>query len=175
MKPRNAYLPCLVLLLGCAVAQAGPPDLSRVRERDFEVQPTDGTRVPLASLLPSDRPIVVEFWATWCAPCRKLTPSLQKLFERYDSGDVTFLGLTIDDPAKDRDLVERLMVEEGVTFPVAFASQELFRFMNERDEVAVPKVLVYDANGKVVTHITSYSIFTARRVAKAVRRAMAQR
>lgn len=162
----------LLLLLGWAAAHAEPPDLGSVRASGFEVTLGDGTRVPLASLLPADRPAVVEFWATWCSPCRKLTPSVQKLYERYDSEQLTVLGLTVEDFGKDRDKVAKFLEEEGVTFPIGFASDELFLFMNEREEVALPKVLVYDADGGIRAHITSYSFLSAGRIARAVRHAI---
>ncbi len=50
----------------------------------------------------------------------------------------------------------------------------MFLFMNRRGEVAVPKILVFDNEGKVVEHITSYSPLTARRVAKAVARVLGE-
>lgn len=135
----------------------------------------DGTRRSLDSLVPSDRPAVIEFWATWCPPCRKLTPTFQKLSERHGPKTLTVLGLTMDHFDKDADKVKHFINEEGVTFPVAFASEELFQFMNQRDEVGLPKVLIYDGDGKVVEHIVSYSFLSAGRVRKAVRKVLEKR
>lgn len=163
---------CFALLVSCSFATADPPDLSKIRSSGFDIIMIDGTHQSLASLVPSDRPAVIEFWATWCAPCRKLTPTLQKLSERHNPETLTVLGLTMDHFERDTDKVKMFVKEEGVTFPVAFASEELFQFMNERDEVGLPKVLIYDGKGKVIEHITSYSFLSAGRVKRAVRHAI---
>jgi len=166
---------CLSLLLAGALAQAAEaPDLDQVRAGGFTVTAPDGRRAPLSSLLPEDKPAVVEFWATWCTPCRKSLPSLEKLYTRHGSEEITVLALTIEDFDSDKDKVEKFVSEEGLTFPIAFAPRESFLFMNQRDEVAVPKILVYDADGQVVEHIISYSFRTSGRVEKAVTRALSK-
>jgi thiol-disulfide isomerase/thioredoxin len=172
MNPRTAFLCCAVLVITGASVQAGPPDVVQIHAGGFEVTLIDGTRVPISSILPAGRPAVVEFWATWCPPCRKSTRSLQELFERYDSRDLAVVGLTTENFDSDRGKVEQFVSEQGLTFPIAYVSKELFQFMNEREEVGVPKILIYERNGKVVEHIISYSPLTARRVARAVARAV---
>jgi len=127
--------------------------------------------VPLADLLPPGRPAVVEFWATWCAPCRKTIPHLVELSRRYPD-KLTVLGLTVENPDKDFEKVRKFVSEEGVTYPIAYTSRELFQFMNQRELVGVPKLLIYDAGGGVVEHILTYSPFTNRRIESAVNRAI---
>ena len=61
----------------------------------------------------ADRPVVVNFWASWCGPCRREQPGLQRLSEEYD-GRVAFVGVDfMDDPAAAREYVR----EFGVTYP----------------------------------------------------------
>ncbi len=127
--------------------------------------------MPLADLLPPGRPAVVEFWATWCAPCRKTIPHLVELSRRYPD-KLTVLGLTVENPDKDFEKVRKFVSEEGVTYPIAYTSRELFQFMNQRELVGVPKLLIYDAGGGVVEHILTYSPFTNRRIESAVNRAI---
>jgi len=172
MKAARPLLAGIVAALSVAWVLAGPPDLGQIHARGFEVTKIDGTGVPLTALLPANRPAVVEFWATWCTPCRKTAPTLQELSTRYGSTKLTVIGLTIEDPDTDRDKVEKFASEEGITYPLAFSPRELFQLMNEREELAVPKILVYDARGNVVEHITSYSFMTRRRLMKAVTRAL---
>lgn len=164
-----ALLPLLVL---APFASAAAPSLDQVRAHGFEVVTADGKRVPLADLVPAGRPAVVEFWATWCAPCRKTIPHLVELSKRYPGTKLTVLGLTIEDFTEDQAKVAKFVAEQGVTYPVAFATPELFRFMNQRAKVGVPKVLIYDANGNVVEHIVGYNPLTNRRIESAVSRAL---
>lgn len=166
----------VVLCSACALlvspALADPPDLLAVRERGFEVTGTDGTKTAFVDLVPAGRPAVLEFWATWCAPCRKITPVLQELFTRYGPEKLTIVGFSVEDPETATSKVDKYMSEKGVTYPVAFSPRELFQYMNEREEIGVPKILVFDAQGHVVEHITSYSPMTKRRIENAVKRAM---
>jgi thiol-disulfide isomerase/thioredoxin len=171
MRISIRFVAAAALLLISEKAIAAAPSLREVRARNFEVVSMTGERVPLADLLPEGRPVVVEFWATWCAPCRKTVPLLVELFARHEQGDISILGLNIENPVNDLDKVRKFLSDEGVSYPVAFASQELFEFMNEQDEPGVPKLLVYDTSGNLVEHILRYSPFTKRRIRKAVRRA----
>jgi thiol-disulfide isomerase/thioredoxin len=159
----------LVFAEGAVVAA---PPLREVRSRNFEVVTITGKRLPLADFLPEGRPAVVDFWATWCAPCRKTVPQLVKLSTRYEKAKLTILGLNIDNPASALEEVKEFILAEGVSYPVVFASHELFEFMNQQDRLGVPQLLFYDSEGNVGEHILKYSPLTTRRIKKAAGRAM---
>jgi thiol-disulfide isomerase/thioredoxin len=65
---------------------------------DFTLKDMNGVDVKLASF--KGKPIVVNFWATWCGPCRAEIPSLVELQKRYgeEGKDVVILGISVDDP-----------------------------------------------------------------------------
>lgn len=66
---------------------------------DFTLKDMNGVDVKLASF--KGKPIVVNFWATWCGPCRAEIPSLVELNKKYNeegAGDVVILGISVDDP-----------------------------------------------------------------------------
>ena len=172
MKLSARLLPFVTSLLLAPIAFGAVPLLVEVRARNFDVITSEGKRVPLNDLLPADRPAVVEFWATWCAPCRKTIPHLIELSKPYPDAKLTILGLTVEDPTTDAAKVQKFASELGVTYPVAFATRELFQFMNQRERIGVPKVLIYDAAGHVVEHIQTYSPLTNRRIENAVIRAI---
>jgi thiol-disulfide isomerase/thioredoxin len=169
----GAVLAVAVLAVAPAVPAATPPpglpSLAEVRAAGYEVTTLDGRRVPLAELLPAGRPVVVEFWATWCRPCRKTVPQLNAISSRH-GGAVAVVGLTVEDPAADGEKVGRFVRDLGVAYPVAYAPREVYRLMNGRDDVAVPKLLVFDADGALVSYHRTYSPLTNRAVARAVGR-----
>ena len=100
------------------------------------------------------RPVVVNLWATWCAPCVAEFPGLVALAK--ERKDVAFISVTIDDPA-DRGAVETFLKKQQPTFPVylkAAGSDEAFiAGIDEKWSGAVPLTLIYDAAGKKTAQI----------------------
>jgi peroxiredoxin len=67
------------------------------------------------------RVVVLNFWATWCAPCRLEMPTLQALYERSDSAEVVVLGLSTD--VGSTDPIREFLDERDITYPVGRATQ----------------------------------------------------
>jgi thiol-disulfide isomerase/thioredoxin len=79
---------------------------------DLTLPALDGTTFSLAAL--DGKPAILNFWATWCAPCRAEMPMLQAAWERYNDS-VAIVGVDIDeDPA----LVQAFVDELDITFPI---------------------------------------------------------
>ncbi len=60
------------------------------------------------------RPVVINFWASWCPPCRQESPSFERLWRRYRDAGVLFVGVDIQDEVADAEAYVR---EFGLTFP----------------------------------------------------------
>ncbi len=88
--------------------------------------------------------VLVNFWATWCPPCRKEMPDLETLFERFGSKGLVVLGISDEEAAK----VEPFIRERKFSFPVLL---DPGRKVNEMFVVeGIPKSFVYDREGKLV-------------------------
>ena len=93
--------------------------------------------------------LVVNFWATWCAPCREEIPLFVKLQDKYRNRGLQFVGIAVDQPEK----VKPYAAELGMNFPVLLGSVdtiELTRKLGNRAGV-LPYTLVIDRTGKVVS------------------------
>ena len=105
-----------------------------------------GEGVAGMALEPADyrgRPVVVNFWATWCGPCRREQPVLQRLAEEYD-GRVAFVGVNhTDDKAAAREYIRQY----GVTYPSVFdpAGKVAFDF----EVPYLPATVIVDAKGQL--------------------------
>ena len=90
-----------------------------------------------------NRPVVVNFWATWCGPCRREQPALQRLAQEYE-GRVAFIGINhTDDQAAAREYVRQY----GVTYPSLFdpAGEVAFDF----EIPYLPATVIVDADGQL--------------------------
>ena len=88
--------------------------------------------------------VLVNFWATWCPPCRKEMPDLETLYQRFESKGFVVLGISDEKAAK----VDPFIRERKVSFPVLLNPE---RKVNETFVVqGIPKSFVYDREGKLV-------------------------
>ncbi|MEJ2538997.1 MAG: TlpA disulfide reductase family protein [Gemmatimonadota bacterium] len=136
------------------------PTLGSVPE--FQVETLDGGSLGLADL--EGRVAVVNFWATWCPPCRVEIPALQSLHEDLAGEGVLVLGLSTD--AGGIAGVREFLEERGVTYPVAMANADSRRAFG--GVTALPTTFILDRDG-VVRHRV-FGFFAPPAMRAAVRR-----
>jgi peroxiredoxin len=108
---------------------------------DFTLSDLHGKSWTLKDL--SGKVVLVNFWATWCPPCRKEMPDLEKLYKRFQDRGLIVLALSDEDSAK----VQPYVAKGGFTFPVLL---DPGRKANEAFEVqGIPKSFVFDRAGKL--------------------------
>ena len=122
-KPRGKVTSTIVgvavvafLLLLSYGLLSGPESspLSEGRAPDFSLRLFDGSQLSLSSL--HDRVIVVNFWSSWCEPCRKEAPVLEKVWQEYQGQGVVFIGIAY----KDTESKARAFLDEfDITYPNA--------------------------------------------------------
>jgi peroxiredoxin len=119
----------LSLALGCAVA-------------DFTLRTMDGKNLRLQEL--RGQVVLVNFWATWCGPCRQEMPHLNRLYDKYHASGFVMLGVNIDDePEKAIGVANKL----GLHFPVLLDSDK--KVSKLYDLSTMPSTVVIDRDGKV--------------------------
>jgi len=88
--------------------------------------------------------VMLNFWATWCPPCRKEMPDLETLYKQFEPQGLVILGISDDDPEKVREFVQK----QGTTYPVLLDPGSK---VNELLHIqGIPKTFVYDREGKIV-------------------------
>ena len=88
--------------------------------------------------------VMINFWATWCGPCRQEMPLLDELYTRYERVGFSLLGVNIDD---DSSRAMAMISELGVSFPVLFDNRKEVSKLYEVD--AMPVTVLVDRDGKV--------------------------
>jgi thiol-disulfide isomerase/thioredoxin len=110
---------------------------------DFKLAGLDGKPLTLADS--RDKVVLLNFWATWCGPCRAEIPDLVELQNKYKDR-LQIIGLVVD--ADDPDAVKKFVEESGVNYPVALASTDIR--MQYGGIAALPTSFVLDGQGRVV-------------------------
>ena len=82
---------------------------------DFNFTDMNGNAVKLSDFI--GKPIVINFWATWCGPCKQEMPHFEKAYKKYGE-KIQFLMVNLTDGQDTKEKVEKFIVESGYTFPV---------------------------------------------------------
>ena len=139
----------LALRDGWNPAAAGVADSRRVAEAIFAARLADPQGVTHAVGEWRGRVLVVNFWATWCAPCREEIPVFVRMQGRHGPKGLQFVGIAIDQP----DKVANFAREFGINYPLLLGGSEtldLVRMAGNRPGV-LPYTLVLDRAGNLVS------------------------
>jgi thiol-disulfide isomerase/thioredoxin len=101
---------------------------------------------------PQGKPLLINFWATWCVPCREEYPDLVKIDEEY-RGKIDFLTVSLDEPADKDTLVPRFLAEMKAAMPaylLTAADEAAAMAVVSKDwGGALPFTILFDAKGAI--------------------------
>lgn len=136
---------CLMLATGLSLMAAPASSV----EAPLAFAGLDGSPHTLAEL--HGHPAVVNFWATWCGPCKEEMPRLQRLADRYAAQGVQFIAISLD--AKEtRDKIAPTVAKRGLRIPVWTGADDKTLNALQLGEL-VPATLILDAHGQVIGKI----------------------
>ncbi len=144
-RRRTAFVVAAALLVVAAPAMAGDTTAPA-----FSVKALDGHPVRLADL--RNHPAVIDFWATWCAPCRASMPHLNAVQARYGAKGLIVLGMSVDEsgPAP----VRRFATQLGVKFTIAMANDEILDAYGPIR--SIPTTFFISRKGEIVRRVVGY-------------------
>jgi peroxiredoxin len=125
-----------------AQAANSPSVVLRAPAPDFTLHAADGHNLRLQEL--RGQVVLVNFWATWCGPCREEMPQLNRLYEKYRGSGFTLLGVSVDDDANNAVAVARRL---GVSFPVLLDTDKTVSKLY--DLATMPSTVLIDRDGRV--------------------------
>jgi cytochrome c biogenesis protein CcmG/thiol:disulfide interchange protein DsbE len=111
---------------------------------DFTLPTTDGKSLKLSSL--RGKVVILDFWATWCPPCRKGIPDLVELKKRYGSKGVEIIGISVDQDTKPE--VVPFIKEYGINYPVVYGNMSVYQQYGGIR--AIPTSFIIDKEGKII-------------------------
>lgn len=122
--------------------QGEPKEKTRAASQGVAYVAWDGKRASTADFV--GKPLVVNFWASWCVPCLAEIPRFVEVYERHKS-EVAFLGLNLQD---DPQRAESLRRELGITYPLGRDPEA--RAYKTFEGVTMPTTVLIDEDGRVV-------------------------
>ncbi|MBI4711783.1 MAG: TlpA family protein disulfide reductase [Planctomycetes bacterium] len=157
----SAILICLLVIVGCEAKESssapGTPTATTdqtavehlvsdpVGEKapDFALKDLDGKEFKLADLI-DDKPLVLDFWASWCPPCRAKAPHFQELYVKY--GDkLNIVGINLD---RTIDAVKKYTSQKGLTFPNLY--DDGGQVADKYGITGIPANVVINAQGEII-------------------------
>lgn len=134
-----------------AATESSDPDT--VPAPDFTLTDQNGTEHTLSDY--KGKTIFLNFWATWCPPCRSEMPEIQSLYEKYgeNEGDLIVLGVATPDYGKEgsKEDIAAFLADNGYTFPVVMDNYGLFTY--QYGISAYPTTFMIDKDGNVFGYV----------------------
>lgn len=142
----RSSLPLLVLAWAALPVFAEEP----VKAPAFAVKTVEGKSLKLADF--KGRPVVIDFWATWCKPCRAAMPHLETVQKRYEPQGLVVMGLSVDEdtPAEVKKFVQKM----GVSFRIAMADERVLDLYGPVR--SIPTTFFINRHGEVVRRVVGY-------------------
>ena len=126
----------LVLLTGLADDQK--------KAANFALKSADGNIVELSRY--HGKVVVLNFWATWCGPCRSEIPDFIELYEKYKNQGLEFIGVALD--VDGWQSVTPYVKQTGITYPIVLPDDKIVG--NYGNFNAIPTTFVIDARGTII-------------------------
>ena len=128
--------------LALAVTSALPVVAPATPAPDFTLRAMSGPNLRLQEQ--RGQVVMINFWATWCGPCRQEMPHLNRLYEKYKSSGFVLVGVNVDDDTRNAaDVAAKL----GVSFPVLWDTDK--KVSKLYDLATMPSTVIVDRDGKV--------------------------
>jgi len=155
-----------LILLVQSIQAADMPSPAPLYEASFN----DLAGQPIALEQFKGKVAVVNFWATWCPPCRKEIPDLVEAHAQHRERGVAFLGIAVED---NRELVQDFARTYGINYPLVAGKEQGIALMQALGNQAagLPFTLVLDAQGNVVA--AKRGAMNAARLEQALQAALA--
>jgi thiol-disulfide isomerase/thioredoxin len=124
---------------------------------DFSLKSFDGQEITLSQL--KGKVVLLDFWATWCGPCKESIPHLIQLYKNYRESGFELVGMNVD--KGDGEAVRRFVKSMDIPYPIVTAPEEVVRSYRV---TGIPATFLIDKEGKIREKVVGFSGVIARQL-----------
>ena len=116
----------------------------------FHLQDLEGKPVSLSDY--KGKVVFIDFWATWCPPCRASIPAVENLYEQYkDNEDFVVLGINLQE---DKDTILKFMKKQKMNYPVLLSDKKV---ISNYKISSIPRFFIIDKNGEIYNKYVGFA------------------
>lgn len=164
---KTVFIAAAMALLLAVNAWSAKTSLMEKAAPDFTLKSLEGPNVKLSEL--RGDVVLINFWASWCGPCRQEMPLLEELSVKYEPMGFTMLGVNVEE---DSSAAKAMLSELGVSFPILFDNEN--SVSKDYEVIAMPTTVVVDRDGNVQYIHHGYKPGDEQKYQNAIRRAIRQ-
>lgn len=117
---------------------------------DFTLQDLEGKPVSLSDY--KGKVVFIDFWASWCPPCRASIPAVENLYEQYkDDEDFVVLGINLQE---DKDTILKFMKKQKMNYPVLLSDKKV---ISNYKISSIPRFFIIDKNGEIYNKYVGFA------------------
>jgi cytochrome c biogenesis protein CcmG/thiol:disulfide interchange protein DsbE len=135
------------LLSRCSSGEKEP---SLASAPDFSLKSFDGREITLSQL--KGKVVLLDFWATWCGPCKESIPHLIQLYKNYREKGFEVVGMNVD--KGDGETVRRFVTSMDIPYPVIIAPEDVVRSYRV---TGIPVIFLIDKKGMIRQKVVGFS------------------
>lgn len=157
---KNKKLRSVILVLFClaVISACGTTDDGKVLAGpapNFTLEDISGKSLSLSDV--KGKVVVVDFWATWCAPCRMSIPELVDLQEKYKAKGLVIVGISVDDEKVSKGELVAFKEKMRINYPILRANDKVYvDYFGRTSGFSIPTLFVIDREGKVRNRLVGF-------------------
>ena len=147
--PKLSVIFCLIIVLAI-LTHCGKKAKETGFAPDFTLKTLEGREINLASL--KGKVVLLDFWATWCSPCRESIPHLVALYKNYQEKGLQVIGMSVD--KGEAEVVRRFSKSMDIPYPIILTPEEVTR---DFGVTALPTTFLIDKEGRIQEKVIGFN------------------
>lgn len=165
-KVKRLLLPACLLLLIFSVfscSRDGDKAVDGGRAQDFTLSDINGNKITLSEM--RGKVVMIEFWATWCPPCRQSIPDLNTIFNKYKDRGFVLLAISLDKGSDAQSLIMSFIKEYPMAYTVLLDNGDTGR---KYGVSSIPTSFIIDKTGRIANKHIGYSPNSASAISQEI-------